>query len=147
MKAQSEYSQHIARALEAVDMAVKVADLRHVAYDPAWIYLNRIGEKVRILKASDAIGNGGTIRAAIKITWNPDLYSREQVAGYVRRLLPAIKHFATRGSVHPFRVCSEVGLLLAGGLDERTPRTWGTKAPGALTAADARQVRMKVQGL
>lgn len=130
-------------ALSALEIAVRSADLRHVAYDGQWIYINRIGKRTRILTAQDAIGNGGRIRSAIKITWNPDTYSREQVARHVRRLLKAIDHFATMGTCHPFRRCGEVGTLIAGGLDTRRAGYWYMLAPGELP--EAAKVRASIQ--
>jgi hypothetical protein len=127
---------HTLGALAALDIAVRTADLRRVPYDGQWIYLNRIGKRTRILAQKDAVGNGGTIRAAIKITWNPDAYTRDQMAAHVRRLLRAMDHFATMGSAHPFRRCGEVGLLIAGGLDESRRGCWHMTAPCNLPNAD-----------
>ncbi len=133
------------QALAAIEMSVKVADLRRTTYDPQWVYINRIGTKARIIREADAIHNGGTIRAAIKITWNPDAYTREQVARYVQRLLPAINHFATMGSVHPFRRCGEVGHLLSGGLDESRPNVWHMKGYTVPTEQEARTISAKIR--
>ena len=128
--------KHTSSALSAIGIAVRTADLRRVAYDGQWIYLNRIGKRTRILTEQDAIGNGGRIRAAIKVTWDLDQYTREQVATHVRRLLKAMDHFATMGSVHPFRRCDEVGLLIAGGLDETKRGYWSMIEPCNLPSAD-----------
>ncbi len=114
MKRFETYGQASAAALRAMEMKVNTADLRRTNYDQAWIYLNRIGSKVRILTAADAIHNGGTIRNAIKITWNPDAYAREHVARYVQARLALIVRHAQHGTCHQAIRCSDIREVLAG---------------------------------
>lgn len=136
---------HTRTALEELGIAVRTADLRRVSYEARWIYINRIGKRTRILKEGDAIGNGGTIRAAIKVTWNEDTYSRSQMERHVRGLLRAMDHFATVGSVHPFRRVGEVGTLVAGGLDTRRAGVWYMVNPREL--GSVRRVKLAILGI
>ena len=114
MKHFENYPQASAAVLRSMEIKVSTADLRHKAYDPAWVYLNRIGSKVRVLTAADAIANGGTIRNAVKITWNPDVYAREHMERYVRARLALIVRHAQHGTCHPAIRCSDIGEVLAG---------------------------------
>ena len=141
MKTWSEARQY---AEQRMEIKVKVADLRREQYDPRWIYVNRIGKKVRILSQKDAIHNGGTIRSTIKITWNEDTYTREQMRRHVQRMIPALAHFATMGSVHPFRRCSDVSVILCGGLDQSTPGRWYMIQP---TEPNIKATRMRILGI
>lgn len=138
------YAQHLAAALASAEIAVRSADLRRVQYDAQWVYISRIGKKPRILTQADAIHNGGKYRNAIKITWNPETYTRQQMERHVRAMLPAIAHFATMGSVHPFRRCSEVALCLVGGVDTSRPGYWTMIAPANV---DTRKARLSILGL
>lgn len=114
MKRFENYTEASAAALRAMEIKVSTANLRSTAYDPQWIYLNRIGAKVRILSASDAIATGGTIRNAIKITWNPDTYAREHVRRYVAARLRLIVQHAQHGTCQPAIRCSDIRDVLAG---------------------------------
>lgn len=114
MKRFENYGQASSAALRAMEIKVSTADLRRTTYDPVWIYLNRIGTKVRILTTADAINNGGTIRNAIKITWNPDVYAREHMESYVRARLALIVQYAQHGTCHQAIRCSDIGEVLAG---------------------------------
>ena len=141
------FAKHVAANLAAVEMKVSTADLRKVDIDPQWIYLNRIGKKIRILKPSDAIGVGGRVRSTIKVPWNPYTYEREQVERYIRHLMPALHHYANRGSCHPFRTLSQVAAVLSGAVDQSNPRVWHIRAPKDMTPDISRSVRLKVLGV
>lgn len=142
----SNFAQQVRANLSALEMKVSTADLRRVDYDPRWVYLNRIGKKLRILKASDAIGNGGTIRAALKVTWNPDTYEREQVVRYVQRLMPALRHYAVRGTCHQHRTVIQVAEVLSGAVDQSNPRVWNMVAPGDVTPAMTKAAKLMALG-
>lgn len=137
------YNQHLKRIQEEARIKVRTADLRRQQYDPAWIYLNRIGAKVRILTEADAIHNGGTIRNAIKITWDPDTYTRAQMIAHVRRELKGLEYFATHGTCQQCIRCSEVATVLCGGI-ERKPRTWSLRPPQDV---DANATRRRILGI
>lgn len=103
--------------MAAMEIRVKVADLRREAYDPQWVYINRIGNKTRLLSAADAIHNGGTIRNAIKVTWNPDRYAFEQISRYVAHRLRLIEREAMHGTCHQAIRCRDINTVLAGGCE------------------------------
>ena len=108
------YGQASAAALRAMEVKVSTADLRRKEYEPEWIYLNRIGKKVRILSAKDAIRNGGTIRNAIKITWNPDAYAKDHMIRYISARLALIVRHAQHGTCQVAIRCSDIREVLAG---------------------------------
>jgi hypothetical protein len=130
------YGQASRAALQAMELRVTTADLRRKDYDPAWIYLNRIGEKVRILTVTDAIGNGGTIRNAIKITWNPDRYALDDVRGYVKRRLRLIMEHAQHGTCHQAIRCSDIVEVLAGAHEAPAARTGYLTSNAAILYTD-----------
>ena len=138
------YQQAVQELSRVSEIVVRTANLRNVAYDPQWIYINRIGKKIRVLSQKDAINNGGTIRNALKITWNPETYTKDQMVAHVQRMMPALRHFTTRGSCHPCRTCSDVLMVLAGCVDESNPRVWRIHGPAN---GDPKRIKLQILGI
>lgn len=113
------YSDAARATVDALEIRVKTADLRREQFDPQWVYMNRIGSKTRILSAADVIHNGGRIRSAIKVTWNPDRYSTDELRRYIAARLFQINRLK-HGTCHQCIRCSETREVLAGIWDDRT---------------------------